>query len=118
MGYPVLTHAHIGTYLPNNIFAYLYKNSNTNLYDYVYFILFRAIQVCKASNQFGDQTVSIRVHVNSYLSVHIHPQVQIINSGGTAIFNCSITGTSVQNIEWFHDGIMIMTEGNHQKDNK
>lgn len=66
--------------------------------------------MCKASNQFGEQRVEIRLRVNTYLSVHIHPQVQIVNSDGTAIFNCSITGTGDEKIEWFHDGILLLPD--------
>lgn len=61
-------------------------------------------QVCQASNQFGEQRIEIRLFVNSYVSVHILPQVQIVNSGGTAIFNCSTTGSAIDNIEWLHNG--------------
>lgn len=67
-------------------------------------------QVCKASNQFGEQRLEIRLHVNIYLSVHIHPQVQIVNSGGTAIFNCSITGTGEEKVDWFHDGTLLVPD--------
>lgn len=65
-------------------------------------------QVCKATNQFGEQRVEIRLHVNIFLSNHIHPQVQIVNSGGTAIFNCSVTGMGEEKIEWFHDGKFLL----------
>lgn len=77
-------------------------------------------QVCKASNQFGDQRIEVRLHVNTYLSVHIHPQVQIVNSGGNAVFNCSITGTGVEQIEWYHNGVAISgsSEQQHQRDIK
>ncbi|XP_073816744.1 Down syndrome cell adhesion molecule 3 isoform X3 [Musca autumnalis] len=60
--------------------------------------------VCQASNQFGEQRIEIRLFVNSYVSVHILPQVQIVNSGGTAIFNCSTTGSAIDSIEWLHNG--------------
>ncbi|XP_055385270.1 cell adhesion molecule Dscam2 isoform X2 [Condylostylus longicornis] len=65
--------------------------------------------ICQASNQFGEQRIEIRLIVNSYVSVHILPQVQIVNSGGTAIFNCSTTGTSIDGIEWLHNGKPITT---------
>lgn len=66
-------------------------------------------QICKASNQYGEQKLEIVVQVNSYLSVHMNPQIQIINSGGTAIFNCTIAGTPT-NIEWFHNGKSIVKD--------
>ncbi|XP_055315179.1 cell adhesion molecule Dscam2 isoform X2 [Sitodiplosis mosellana] len=66
--------------------------------------------VCKATNQFGEQRVEIRLHVKMVLSVHIQPQVQIVNSGGTAIFNCSIAGTGEEKIDWYHNGILVLPD--------
>lgn len=70
-------------------------------------------QVCKASNQFGEQRVEVRLHVNAYLSVHIHPQVQIVNSGGTAVFNCSVAGVErldAGHVEWLHNGVPLVLQ--------
>ncbi len=63
--------------------------------------------VCKASNLYGEQKLEIILKVNSHLSAHISPQVQIINSGSTAFFNCSVTGQPSE-IEWFHNGKPIV----------
>ena len=71
------------------------------------------IQVCKATNQFGEQRVEIRLHVKVVLSVHIHPQVQIVNSGGMAVFNCSIAGIAgigEERIDWYHDGTLLQPD--------
>jgi len=38
------------------------------------------------------------------VSVHILPQVQIVNSGGTANFNCTTTGSAIDAIDWLHNG--------------
>ncbi|XP_039965640.1 Down syndrome cell adhesion molecule-like protein Dscam2 isoform X1 [Bactrocera tryoni] len=67
--------------------------------------------VCQAANQFGEQRIEIRLLVNSYVSVHILPQVQIVNSGGMAIFNCSTTGSAIDGVEWLHNGIPL--QGNN-----
>lgn len=61
-------------------------------------------QVCQASNQFGEQRIEVRLSVNMFVSVHILPQVQIVNSGGTAIFNCTTTGSAIEVIDWLHNG--------------
>lgn len=63
-----------------------------------------SLQICQASNQFGEQRIEIRLSVNSYVSVHILPQVQIVNSGGTANFNCTTTGSAIDAIDWLHNG--------------
>ncbi|XP_017969064.1 Down syndrome cell adhesion molecule-like protein Dscam2 isoform X1 [Drosophila navojoa] len=60
--------------------------------------------ICQASNQFGEQRIEIRLSVNTFVSVHILPQVQIVNSGGTAIFNCTTTGSAIDGIDWLHNG--------------
>ncbi|CAD6994274.1 unnamed protein product, partial [Ceratitis capitata] len=71
--------------------------------------------VCQAANQFGEQRIEIRLLVNSYVSVHILPQVQIVNSGGMAIFNCSTTGSAIDGIEWLHNGMPL--QGNNALSN-
>ncbi|XP_055923956.1 cell adhesion molecule Dscam2 isoform X1 [Eupeodes corollae] len=68
--------------------------------------------ICQASNQFGEQRIEIQLIVESYVSVHILPQVQIVNSGGTAIFNCSTTGSLVESVDWLHNGRPIMEDNN------
>lgn len=60
--------------------------------------------ICKASNQFGEQKLQIRLTINSELSAHINPQIQVINTGSTAKFNCTIVGSEIGKIEWFHNG--------------
>ncbi|XP_051862940.1 cell adhesion molecule Dscam2 isoform X2 [Drosophila albomicans] len=60
--------------------------------------------ICQASNQFGEQRIEIRLKVNTFVSVHILPQVQIVNSGGTAIFNCTTIDSEIDVIDWWHNG--------------
>uniref|UniRef100_A0A336KKP0 CSON012059 protein n=1 Tax=Culicoides sonorensis TaxID=179676 RepID=A0A336KKP0_CULSO len=74
--------------------------------------------ICKASNQFGEQKLEIRLTVNNYLSVHINPQVQIINYGGGVTFNCSITDQTVSKIEWYHNGKLITDANSRKTDQK
>lgn len=57
--------------------------------------------------------MEIRLHVKVVLSVHIHPQVQIVNSGGMAVFNCSMAGIAVngeERIDWYHDGTLLQPD--------
>lgn len=57
--------------------------------------------------------------MNAHLSVHIHPQVQIVNSGTVAVFNCSVNGAAGErddneqhptqhHVEWFHNGVPLL----------
>lgn len=74
--------------------------------------------VCKASNQFGEQKLEIRLTVNNYLSVHINPQVQIVNHGGSAIFNCSVSDFTAGKVEWYQNGKQIVDGTSRQRDDK
>lgn len=47
-----------------------------------------------------------------FVSVHILPQVQIVNSGGTAIFNCTTTGSAIEVIDWLHNGKPLRPHNN------
>lgn len=90
--------------------SHFYNRTHTYTRLSIYLSIFLYIQVCKATNQFGEQRVEIRLHVKVVLSVHIHPQVQIVNSGGTAVFNCSIAGIGAiaeERIDWYHDGTLL-----------
>ncbi|XP_058830387.1 cell adhesion molecule Dscam2 isoform X2 [Topomyia yanbarensis] len=60
--------------------------------------------VCKAANQFGEQKLQIHLTINSELVVQIIPQIQVINAGSSATFNCTIIGSEIGKIEWFHNG--------------
>ncbi|KAL5284148.1 hypothetical protein ACFFRR_006432 [Megaselia abdita] len=75
--------------------------------------------ICQASNQFGEQRVEIQLTINSHMSVHILPQVQIVNSGDHAVFNCTITGTFIDSVEWLHNGRPIIEDNvpNNDRDN-
>lgn len=54
--------------------------------------------------------MEIRLTINSHISVHILPQVQIVNSGDSAVFNCTITGTFIDSVEWLHNGKPIIED--------
>lgn len=70
-------------------------------------------QICKASNQYGELKLEVILKVFSYLSVHISPQHQVVNSGATGVFNCSISGSPDTQIEWFHNGKSIINDDVH-----
>ncbi|XP_053686439.1 cell adhesion molecule Dscam2 [Sabethes cyaneus] len=67
--------------------------------------------ICKAANQFGEQRLQIHLTINSELLVHIHPQMQVINTGDSAKFNCTVMGSESSQIEWFHNG-RLLTDDN------
>lgn len=69
-----------------------------------------AFQICKASNQYGELKLEIVLKVHSYLAAHITPQHQIVNSGAAGVFNCSISGSTDAQIEWFHNGKSIISD--------
>lgn len=69
-----------------------------------------ALQICKASNQYGELKLEIALKVHSYLAVHISPQHQIVNSGAAGVFNCSVSGSADAQTEWFHNGKSIIND--------
>uniref|UniRef100_A0A182NQ64 Down syndrome cell adhesion molecule-like protein Dscam2 n=1 Tax=Anopheles dirus TaxID=7168 RepID=A0A182NQ64_9DIPT len=71
--------------------------------------------ICKAFNQFGEQKLEIHLTISTELVAHIHPQIQIINSGNSALLNCSIFGSEVNKIEWFHNGQELFANGRTER---
>ncbi|XP_035786671.1 Down syndrome cell adhesion molecule-like protein Dscam2 isoform X3 [Anopheles albimanus] len=71
--------------------------------------------ICKAFNQFGEQKLEMHLTVSNELMAHIHPQIQIINSGSSALLNCSIFGGEVNKIEWFHNGQELFANGRSER---
>uniref|UniRef100_A0A1S4GPA3 Uncharacterized protein n=1 Tax=Anopheles gambiae TaxID=7165 RepID=A0A1S4GPA3_ANOGA len=71
--------------------------------------------ICKAFNQFGEQKLEIHLTISNELVAHIHPQIQIINSGNSALLNCSIYGSEVNKIEWFHNGQELFANGRSER---
>ncbi|XP_055628541.1 cell adhesion molecule Dscam2 isoform X2 [Toxorhynchites rutilus septentrionalis] len=63
--------------------------------------------ICKAVNQFGEQELHIHLTINSELVVQIQPQIQIVNTGTPAKFNCMIVGSKIGKIEWIHNGLVV-----------
>jgi hypothetical protein len=49
------------------------------------------------------------LNVRSYVTVHMTPQHQIVNSGASGIFNCSVSSSSDVHVEWFHNGKSIIS---------
>uniref|UniRef100_A0A182YC35 I-set domain-containing protein n=1 Tax=Anopheles stephensi TaxID=30069 RepID=A0A182YC35_ANOST len=71
--------------------------------------------ICKAFNQFGEQKLEIHLTISTELVAHIHPQIQIINSGNSALLNCTIYGSEVNKIEWFHNGQELFANGRTER---
>ena len=44
------------------------------------------------------------------LSVHIEPQLQIVDSGKEALLRCHVYGHPLENITWLKDGKVLMTQ--------
>lgn len=46
--------------------------------------------------------------MNVYLAAHIYPQFQMVNSGGSIVFNCSISDPKANSIDWYHNGALLI----------
>lgn len=84
-------------------------------FDMMTLIIFLPIylQICKASNPYGELKLEIILNVHSFLTAHISPQHQTINSGSSGLFNCSTSSTTDMQIEWFHNGKIIVIGRNN-----
>ncbi|XP_071054820.1 cell adhesion molecule Dscam2 [Onthophagus taurus] len=67
---------------------------------------------CKVSNHFGEQRLDIQLTVTAHLTLHVLPQLQVINSGESAIFNCSVSGSPVGRSYWLRNGEVLSPDGN------
>ncbi|XP_068085516.1 cell adhesion molecule Dscam2 [Anabrus simplex] len=59
--------------------------------------------VCRVSNQFGEQRLESQLSVIAPLSAHVQPQIQVVNSGKSATFNCSVAGSPIDSVYWLHN---------------
>ncbi|PSN48897.1 Down syndrome cell adhesion molecule-like protein Dscam2 [Blattella germanica] len=55
--------------------------------------------VCRVSNQFGEQ--------------HVETQLIVVNSGDSATFNCSVTGSPIESVHWLRnaDPVIPVSDG-------
>lgn len=68
----------------------------------------------------GDRT-SLRAHPATASSNHNFRKTQqqitinslkVVNSGENALFNCTVSGSPIGRVQWFHNGETLLTEGN------
>ncbi|XP_050730065.1 protein sax-3-like [Eriocheir sinensis] len=60
--------------------------------------------VCVVSSSVGSERAHTSLEVWAPLTAHITPQVQTVDVGGRATFNCSPEGFPQDTITWFKDG--------------
>ncbi|XP_044742030.1 Down syndrome cell adhesion molecule-like protein Dscam2 [Chrysoperla carnea] len=63
--------------------------------------------VCHVTNQFGEQRIQMHLTVTAHLKVIVLPTLQIVNSGESALFNCTVLGSPVDSVKWLHNGQFI-----------
>ncbi|KAK9708583.1 Immunoglobulin I-set domain [Popillia japonica] len=64
----------------------------------------RGVYICYANNSAGEETARITLEITAPLSVHVQPQVQVVDVGKTANFQCIINGYPISQITWMHNG--------------
>ncbi|XP_066247380.1 cell adhesion molecule Dscam1 isoform X2 [Euwallacea similis] len=69
---------------------------------------------CKVFNSFGEQRLDVHLNVIAHLSVHVLPQLQVINSGENALFNCTVSGTPIGRVRWVKNGLPIAFDRNEK----
>ncbi|XP_050520954.1 cell adhesion molecule Dscam2-like isoform X2 [Daktulosphaira vitifoliae] len=69
----------------------------------------RIIYKCEVSNKIGQDQREIIIAADTPFAVSIHPLKQVIDSGSTAIFNCSAQGTFLKPLySWLKNGAPII----------
>ncbi|KAK3107290.1 hypothetical protein FSP39_011199 [Pinctada imbricata] len=63
--------------------------------------------MCNASNDHGSVTAITDLIITSPLSAVIDPTTQMIDSGQSAVFNCSASGHPIKTITWLKNGIPL-----------
>nr|XP_022920801.1 Down syndrome cell adhesion molecule-like protein Dscam2 isoform X2 [Onthophagus taurus] len=79
------------------ISAGLLKISKVRLED-------RGVYICYANNSAGEENVRVTLEITAPLSAHVQPQVQIVDVGKEANFQCIINGYPVSQVSWLHNG--------------
>ncbi|XP_021937228.1 Down syndrome cell adhesion molecule-like protein Dscam2 isoform X2 [Zootermopsis nevadensis] len=65
--------------------------------------------VCRVSNQFGEQRLETQLTVTAQLSAHVQPHLQVVNSGDSATFNCSVTGSPIESVWWMRNAEPVLS---------
>ncbi|KAJ8871662.1 hypothetical protein PR048_027989 [Dryococelus australis] len=63
--------------------------------------------VCTVSSMLGEDRREMSLAVTLPLAVHMRPQQQVVDTGTSATFNCSVTGTD-PHISWLKDGRIVV----------
>ncbi|XP_017771587.1 PREDICTED: Down syndrome cell adhesion molecule-like protein Dscam2 [Nicrophorus vespilloides] len=64
----------------------------------------RGIYMCYANNSAGEESVRVTLEITAPLSAHVQPQVQVVDVGKQASFQCIVGGHPVSQISWLHNG--------------
>ncbi|XP_069185985.1 cell adhesion molecule Dscam1 isoform X2 [Procambarus clarkii] len=67
--------------------------------------------VCVVSSSVGSEKTHTKLEVWAPLTAHISPQVQTVDVGGVATFNCSPEGFPQDTVTWIKDGEPLETGG-------
>ncbi|CAH1168788.1 unnamed protein product [Phyllotreta striolata] len=64
----------------------------------------RGVYICFANNSAGEESVRVTLEVTAQLSAHVQPQVQVVDVGKAANFQCIVNGYPISQISWLHNG--------------
>uniref|UniRef100_A0A6P7FJH3 Down syndrome cell adhesion molecule-like protein Dscam2 isoform X4 n=1 Tax=Diabrotica virgifera virgifera TaxID=50390 RepID=A0A6P7FJH3_DIAVI len=64
----------------------------------------RGVYICFANNSAGEESVRVTLEVTAQLSAHVQPQVQVVDVGKDANFQCIVNGYPISQISWLHNG--------------
>lgn len=71
----------------------------------------QGVYICYANNSAGEESVRVSLEVTASLSVHVQPQVQVVDVGKEASFQCIIGGYPVTQVTWLHNTKPVAPDG-------
>ncbi|XP_065168013.1 cell adhesion molecule Dscam1 isoform X4 [Atheta coriaria] len=64
----------------------------------------RGVYECYANNSAGEESVEVTLEITASLTAHVQPQVQVVDVGKEASFQCIVGGYPISQISWMHNG--------------
>ncbi|XP_061500110.1 cell adhesion molecule Dscam2 isoform X1 [Anopheles gambiae] len=66
--------------------------------------------LCWVNNTAGEETIQVSLTVTAPLTAHLQPQVQTVDVGKDAQFQCIISGFPAHEVLWMHNGKPIVRD--------
>lgn len=66
--------------------------------------------LCWVNNSAGEETIQVTLTITAPLTAHLQPQMQTVDVDKNAQFQCVVSGHPVHDVNWLHDGKLILRD--------